>query len=193
MIYLDGDTLTFNDLKKMYDINMEGFYYKGFLDVNKDKFLPNNDNYICSGVLLINLKNLRKDDIVNKMYKYMIKNNKKLYCHDQTIINGVCSSKIGLLPPQFGVFNYQKFKILLKKAKRIYKNKKNKYSHEKLKNAYYHPSILHCTRKPWMNKNNYANKIWLKYAKKNDYFNEIYKYYKAFHKRRKFKKKLKKI
>jgi len=193
MIYLDGDTLTFNDLKKMYDINMEGFYYKEFLDLNKDKFLPNINNYICSGVLLINLKNLRKDDIVNKMYKYMIKNNKKLYCHDQTIINGVCSSKIGLLPPQFGVFNYQKFKILLKKAKRIYKNKKNKYSHEKLKNAYYHPSILHCTRKPWMNKNNYANKIWLKYAKKNDYFNEIYKYYKAFHKRRKFKKKLKKI
>ena len=31
MIYLDGDTLTFDNLKKMYDIDMKGFYYKGFL------------------------------------------------------------------------------------------------------------------------------------------------------------------
>ncbi len=91
-------------LKKMYDINMEGFYYKGFIDIIIDKFLPKNRNYICAGVLLINLEEIRKDNIVKKMYKYMIKKNKKLIHHDQTIINGVCSHKIGLLLPKFGVF-----------------------------------------------------------------------------------------
>ena len=61
IIYLDDDALTFDDLKEMYDIDMEGFYYKGFLDVSKDIFLPNIDNYICAGVLPINLKEIRKD------------------------------------------------------------------------------------------------------------------------------------
>ena len=98
---------TFNDLKKMYDINMEGFYYKGFLDVSKDNLLPKSRNYICSGILLINLKELRKDDIVNKMYKYMIKNNENLYFHDQTIINGVFVPKIGILSTKFGIFNFK--------------------------------------------------------------------------------------
>lgn len=44
----------------MYDIDMKGFYYRGFLDN-----LPNginhitldNDHVICSGVMLIILKN----------------------------------------------------------------------------------------------------------------------------------------
>ena len=78
IIYLDGDTLTLDDLKEMYDINMDNYYYKGFLDIYIEEFLPNNNNYICSGVLLINLENLRKDDIINKMYDYMIKNNDNL-------------------------------------------------------------------------------------------------------------------
>ena len=192
IIYLDGDTLTFDDLKKMYDIDMEGFYYKGFLDISKDLLLPNLDNYICAGVLLINLEEIRKDDIVNKMYDFMIKNNKKLYYNDQTIINGVCSSKNGILPAKFGVFNFNKLKILLDKADKIYKNKKFKYSHEELRKAYFHPSILHYTIKPWKKTQNYAKNIWLEYAKKTDYFNDIIQKYNIFKKNKKKSKKIKK-
>ena len=32
IIWLDGDTVVFGDLKEMYDIDMKGFYYRGFLD-----------------------------------------------------------------------------------------------------------------------------------------------------------------
>ena len=143
MIYLHSDTLTFDDLKGMYNINMDEYYYRGFLGIGKDNFLPNNDNYICSGVLLINLENLRKDNIVNKMYKYMIKHKKNLHYHDQIIINGVCFEKIGLLPAKFGITNFNNLTDLFKKADNIYKNKKYKLSHEELRNAYFHPSILH--------------------------------------------------
>jgi len=79
--------------------------------------LVKSDNNICAGVLLINLKEFRNDNIINKMYKYMIKNNKKLYFEDQTIINGVCYKKIGILPPKFGIFNRKLnflYKIILK-------------------------------------------------------------------------------
>ena len=71
---------------------MDNYYYKGFLDIN-ERFNLKIDNYICAGVLLINLENLRKDDILNKMYDYMIKNNENLYFHAQSIINDVCSKK----------------------------------------------------------------------------------------------------
>ena len=58
IIYLDGDTITFDDLKEMYDIKMDEYYIKGFLDIGNDNLLPNNDNYIFSGVILINLENI---------------------------------------------------------------------------------------------------------------------------------------
>ena len=176
MIYLDGDTLILDDLKDMYDINMDNYYYKGFLDISIDQFLPNNDNYICSGVLLINLGNLRKDDIINKMYNYMIKNNKNLYFHDQTIINGVCSEKIGLLPPYYGIINVENLNILYNKTNKVYRNKKIRYTNNELREAYLYPKILHCGKKPWRkNKNIYGKKLWLKYAKKSDYYKEIKK------------------
>ena len=76
IIYLDGDTITLIDLKEMYDIDMDNYYYKGFLDYLKDSFNPNNNLYLCSGVLLINLEELRKDDMVNKTYKFMNDNEK---------------------------------------------------------------------------------------------------------------------
>jgi lipopolysaccharide biosynthesis glycosyltransferase len=176
IIYLDGDTLILDDLKEMYDINMDNYYYKGFLDTGKDYFLPNNDNYICSGVLLINLENLRNDDIVNKMYLYMIKNNQNLYFHDQSIINDVCSEKIGILPAKFGIFNEKSLNSLYNITNLAYKNKKYRYSKKELRNAYFHPSILHCIIKPWK-KNNYSRKIWLKFAEISNYYNEIRKKY----------------
>ena len=176
MIYLDGDTLILDDLKEMYDINMDNYYYKGFLDISIDQFLPNNDNYICSGILLINLETIRKDDIVNKMYDYMIKNNKKLYYHDQTIINGICSEKIGILPPYYGIFNLENLETLFNITNEVYKNKKYRYSKEELAEAYKHPKILHFTKKPWWKKKYiYGKNIWIKYAEKTDYYNEIKK------------------
>ena len=171
IIFLDGDTLTFDDLKEMYDINMENYYYKGFIDINiryKDKI----DNYICAGVLLINLEKLRKDNIVNKMYIYMINNKKKLLKHDQTIINDVCHEKIGILPPKFGIFNFNSLKTLYNITKILFKNKKYRYTNKELRNAYLYPTILHCVIKPWRNKN-YARKIWLYFAEKTLYYNEI--------------------
>lgn len=78
IIYLDGDTITLIGLKEMYDIDMDNYYYKGFLDYLKDSFNPNNNLYLCSGVLLINLEELRKDDMVNKTYKFLNDNKAKL-------------------------------------------------------------------------------------------------------------------
>lgn len=74
ILWLDGDTLIFTDLKEMYDIDMKGYYYKGFLVTvpnDVDVFTTENDNAICSGVMIINLDELRKDDMMNKIHKFM--------------------------------------------------------------------------------------------------------------------------
>ena len=186
IIYLDGDTITFDDLKEMFDINMDEYYIKGFLDVGNDNLLPNNDKYICSGVILINLENLRKNDIVNKMYNFMIKNNNKLHRHDQTIINGVCYEKIGILPAKFGIFNYDNLNILYNQTNIYYKNKKYRYSENELMNAFYHPIILHAIFKPWIRSNKYTKTAWLKYAKKTNYYKEICNKYKICNENKKF-------
>ncbi len=178
IIYLDGDTLIFGDLKEMFDINMDNYYFKGFLDIN-ERFNLKIDNYICAGVLLINLENLRNDKIVNKMYNYMIKNNKNLYFHDQSIINDVCKEKIGILPPKFGIFNYYNLKTLYKFTNKAYRYKKYRYSKAQLREAYLNPTILNCIIKPWRKKKKiYGKKIWLNFAKKTNYYKEIKKKYK---------------
>ncbi len=88
---------------------MENYYYKGFLDINKDPFHPGETLYICSGVLVINLAELRKDNMINKIYKFMKDNEGKLRnvpFHDQSIINAVCYHKIGILLAKIGIFNF---------------------------------------------------------------------------------------
>lgn len=160
ILYLDGDILSFDDLKEMYIIDMNGLYYRGFLDIVDDPFNPNSDIHICAGVLLINLEELRKDDMINKMYIFMVKHNNELIYQDQSIINAVGYPKLGLLPPKFGVFNYPNLKTFYQKTS-TYKYK-YKYSKNELKDAYYNPKILHFNRiKPWKKRNNHLLKLWL--------------------------------
>ena len=172
IIYLDGDILSFEDLKEMYIIDMNGLYYRGFLDVIKDPFNPKSTIYLCAGVLLINLEEIRKDDMVKKMHKFMIKNNKKLKYQDQTIINAVGYPKLGLLPAKFGIFNFNTLKFLFRETKHY--RYKYKYSKRELIDAYYNPKILHFNRiKPWKKRNRYHLQLWWEYVKKTDFYQEI--------------------
>ncbi len=172
IIWLDGDTLIFKDLNKMYNIDMENFYYKGFLDDPRqlDHITKDNDHYICSGVLLINLKKIREDNIENKYLLFIDKNHTKLRKHDQTLINIIGYENNGILPPNYGIFNLKNKTVLLRQP--IGFRCKNKYSHKELIKAYEDPTVLHCVKKVWYNSKNYGAKIWWKYARKN-YFREI--------------------
>ena len=174
IIYLDGDTLTYIDLQELYNIDMTNYYYKGLLDNFPecvDHITKKNDHCICVGVMLINLKELRKDNMTSKFDDFIIKKRKQLIQYDQTVINAVSYEKIGILPPKYGIFNYKSKKKLFKKYKNI--RYKNKYTNKELENAYLNPGILHMTYKPWIKLRQYKKIDWWKYAKKSDYYNEI--------------------
>lgn len=176
IIYLDGDTLVSKgkNLQKMYDLKVDNLYCRGFLDDNRDrlkKFGINCDKYICSGVMLMNLKSMRKDKIVQKFKEFISKNNDRLNQHDQTVINYVCRGKIGELPPGYGMFNYSE------QEEGWVKCFTHSYSAEELKRAFHNRTLIHYVCKPWWHPNAAYAKEWFSYAKKTGFFDEICKKY----------------
>lgn len=177
VIWLDGDTLTFTDLTEMYNINMRSRYYDGFLDyLGQDAFSSMNDHYICSGVMLVNLKSLRNDGVTAKFDKFIERNNEKLVKHDQTVINAVCGVKNGILPAKYGIFNSFQTTEQAKDYNFMI-NAKNKYSREELGEAFEHPAVLHVTYKPWKSSTEYGADKWWDYAKMTDFYDEIMEKY----------------
>ena len=177
IIWLDSDTLILQDLQQMYDLDMAGNYYLGFLDNNINglkRFKITTDHYICSGVLLIDLKLHRKDNLVKKFYDFIKANNNRLKQHDQTVINAVAWEKIGILPPKYGYFNYY---IPSFRAKE-YSDKlisKYKYTYEQLMAAQKDLCVLHYVDKPWISNKYPLSSLWWTYAAKTDFYNEMMK------------------
>ena len=85
VIYLDCDILVQGDLTHLYNINTENFYLAGVEDYSRNQTYD--DIYINSGVLLMNLPLLRKDNFLLKCKA--LQEEVHLTCNfaDQTIIN----------------------------------------------------------------------------------------------------------
>lgn len=175
LIWIDGDTITRGDLNEMYNLDMRGLYCRGFLDSNVSatkSFAVNNDHCICAGVMLLNLDELRKDDMFNRFKDFIEENNDKLVQHDQTVINVLCADKMGILPAKFGVFNTYKTASDISKFQNSL-TAKNKYSIKELTSAVNNPVILHCVDKPWKSQFVFRFDWWVRYAQKTDYYEEM--------------------
>ena len=170
MIWIDGDTITLHDLTEMYNLNMDGLYYRGLLDFPSSERTggTDNDHYICDGVMIANLNKLRQDHVIEKFNDY-IRNN-WLPEQDQTVINRVCYRNIGLIPPKFGMFNLPVWEV------DYYCNSLvawNRYSAGEVWNAWCDPCILHCVKKPWKESKASHREKWWRYAEKTGYFDDI--------------------
>ena len=181
IIWLDGDILSFYDLSEMFNLDMEGYYYRGFLDNNQNginrmkEFGVKDDFYICDGVMLVNLQELRKDNVEDQFNKFIKENNDKLLQHDQTVVNTVCHGKIGTLPPKFGIYN-----LGSEEGVKNYNNKlpsDNRYNEKEILEAFRNPTIIHCVAKPWKDQTVTFTQEWFKYAKLTNYYDEILKEY----------------
>jgi len=81
VIYLDGDTFILSDLSEMFNLNMNKKYILGFAD-RGFKYIESlgykDYHYITAGVLLIDLKNLKNNNITDAFIEFM-NNNKDIY------------------------------------------------------------------------------------------------------------------
>ena len=182
IIYLDGDTLIFGDLRELIDLDMKDNVILGFIDDYPDSiksFGLINSTVICNGVLLIDLRGLRKYKYSKKIRYFIYKNRNNLIQHDQTIVNFVMQDRLGPIPPKYGVWNFvNKFSlqnyINVKRAGKEY-NKKD------LLNALKHPVIVHfALAKPFLTKKTSFFSEWWEVAKISGYYNEISSQFKIY-------------
>ena len=107
---MDSDTMVFEDLTNLIKLDMKGKYMLGFLDSIPDainNFGIKDAIVLCSGVLLIDLDALRKNNVTEKFNKFMKENRDKIFQHDQTIINVVLQNHIGKTLPKYGVWAFE--------------------------------------------------------------------------------------
>ena len=157
IIYLDGDTLIYTDLTEMFNLEMGKNVMLGFVDNAYDKakkFGIKTYKYIVSGILLINLKTIRRENISTQFFDFIDKNKDRLAQEDQTVINIVLHGRIDFLPPKYGIWNFCNKKAVLYHNK--YSNEKlgvKAYNKKEILKAYNSPSIIHFVRgKPWKSK-----------------------------------------
>ena len=100
----------------MYKLNFDGNYVLGSYDVipNALDYLGiNSTKYINSGVILLNLKKINKDNKTKEIIDLIAKNDFELRNFDQTVINYLFYPKIGRLPSKYGLFNFWDKKDLI--------------------------------------------------------------------------------
>ncbi len=181
IIYLDGDTLTYGDLTEMYNLNMSNLFFRGLREIayEEEANYTNLSRYICSGVMLMNLKMLRENHALEQFTNYYhFLANRGLSTNDQNIINKIFTDKIGFLPPKYGIFQMRK--SYMKRYKKI---KPRVYNKLQLIKDNKKPIIRHIFGKlpvkPWLIKGNYKIKnVWNYYANKTGYYSLICEYFK---------------
>ena len=101
VLYLDNDIVVLSSLKNLFAENIEDYYLGGIEDICYyfyNKFHNTNyEQYINSGVLLINLNLWRKEKVSSKLLDVTKKDGYKFPFGDQEAINIVCGRKIKLL------------------------------------------------------------------------------------------------
>lgn len=184
IIYLDCDTLTHKDLLEFYNLDMKGNYYLGFPALEIGELVINGTrNYISSGVMLINIKELRKVNAPYLFEKYYKNYGTKKV--DEYLINIVFFNKIGFLPYKFGLPDFNNNNLKISNFWLKYKGYSNGTLEELIK-ASEDPTITHnsYTYEKWWNikyeKLTKIGKKWIFYAYQSNAFNRICKRYNQF-------------
>lgn len=178
VLYLDCDMIVDGDLKELWNVDIENYALAGVRDSENDNIRLYNRlgyerslGYINSGVLLINLKEWRKDNILTTAIKALTSNPLKYQYHDQDFINEFYCDRKLLLDFKFNLmefflFSYNKFII------------SRKYFRD-IERAIKKPTIIHfCGHiKPWhIEYSSPIKYIFCKYADKQQYISDIYTY-----------------
>lgn len=160
ILYLDPDIVVINEISNLYSVDLRGNYFAAASHVNKNLKkingirldMPEDSTYINSGVMLMNLKELRENQDVREVYDYI--ENKKLFLllPDQDVLNGVYADKTMHLDAL--IYNLSDRYLNFYNA-----NPKNIGNKKDMRWVAHNTSIIHyCGRnKPW--KNNYRGDL----------------------------------
>ena len=168
ILYLDVDIIVDKNILELFELDMNGYEFAAVPDIRTlDKEYLNKigfnrlGKYFCTGILLMNLNELRKIDLVDKTYTYLSKYKDKIEHSDQDILNVICNKILYLHP------KYNRTDAYFNKTKFL-----NIWTEKDYKETMNSPYIIHYmgSSKPWYYKDFHSCKIkWYKYLKKTKY------------------------
>ena len=83
VLYLDYDTMAYNNINELYNINIDDYEFAGVKDYYGRFFIKY--NYINSGVMLLNISKIKETGLFDKSLKMV--QTKKMLLPDQSAIN----------------------------------------------------------------------------------------------------------
>lgn len=159
-IYLDADIVILDDIANLYNMNMGNnllmattdmvvYENESFCRYSKVALGLEPKNYINSGMLVMNLREMRKEKIEQKFIYLLLKYNMEVIAPDQDYLNLLCKGRIKYIDEHWDKMADYGKNIPEKDVKIVHYN---------------------MMRKPWHYADvAYSNVFW-KYAKKTDYY-----------------------
>jgi glycosyltransferase, family 8 len=179
VLYLDCDTVVLHSLKGLYNTALKNNVIGAVEEptvperVRYEIRLDAEASYVNSGVLLIDLRAWRDENIGEKIIRYYQSIQNRSLFGDQDAINGVLRWRIKKLPPKYNFFsNYKYFSY--KAFIKVYRTKLS-YTEREFKEAKKRPVIVHFAgdERPWRRGNfNPYKRAYYYFKKKTDFKNE---------------------
>ncbi len=155
VLYLDCDTVVLSSLRSLWDAGLGSFLLGAVMEptiypsVKEEIGLSSESPYYNSGVLLIDMKRWREENVQKQLLDFYSSMGGKLFAGDQDTINGALKGRIKPLSPRYNFFtNYRYFRYShLLKLSPVY----GTIPEKEFKEAGRHPAILHFMgdERPW--------------------------------------------
>lgn len=124
LLYMDVDTLVKKDLNELFNIDLENYYAGAVVDENsyyKNIHKLPIKRYFNAGVLLLNLRKIREDNLEEKFFEFINNHSDQISWVDQCVLNAVFAENVKFLDRKF---NFQHHSSL-EQTKKLYKEQKN--------------------------------------------------------------------
>ena len=176
VIYLDGDIIVNSDLYELYSIDLSNKYVGVVKDIcgaikrHYRSFIKNKIFYFNSGVMLMNLKEMRTNNITEKLIDYRINGYNELM--DQDALNYVLKDNKLELPFKYNTQTMCTF--INKNVSQLKKLTKINDGCEDYDSVAIKSIILHYSlkNKPWKSQTGFMFDLWMYYYYKSPFNNE---------------------
>lgn len=167
VLFLDGDILVVGDLGELYDIALDGNVLAAMRELRGERKklhkIIGTTHYFNSGVMLLNLKQMREEKLGEKMIQVKQQAPDTWSYADQDPFNVVCEGRTHYLHPRWNflstICHYNKDTWTIDEYNAFYHTSYANYTEMEEDAVIHHFAGL----KPWKNKNMRHAALWQKY------------------------------
>ena len=175
VLYFDCDTVIVNKIDELWNTDIKDYYVAGVADTVSSSTkssvgIDRDGKYINAGMLLINLKKWREDNIQDKFIKFIDSYEGRVTHHDQGVINGVLQNNLKILKPNFNLMTVY-YTMKREDIISYYSIDSEFYSEDVIQEALLDPIYIHFTpgftTRPWIKGCKHPKKeLYLSYLEK---------------------------